>query len=132
MKVNMMASAYVQKGMAINRWPHRFSRHVYNIRHYLERGRFNSIKYLNRTTSLALMKDELLSMIWESIGDDRLSTRDASERLDSLFGYRCPDDLAKTLSKYRKEGKIKGEISMNVGGWVWWVDDECRSKGESE
>jgi hypothetical protein len=75
------------------------------------------------------MKDSLVTMIWESLGDDRLSTREASERLDALFGYRCPDDLAKTLSKYRKEGLVKGEISMDVGGWVWWVDEECRSKG---
>ena len=78
------------------------------------------------------MKDSTLSMIWEALGNDRLTTRDASERLDNLFGYRCPDDLAKTLSKYRKEGTVKGEISMDLGGWVWWVDDECRSKGEDQ
>lgn len=78
------------------------------------------------------MKDSLLPMIWESLGDDKLTTREASERLDSLFGYRCPDDLAKTLSKYRKVGTIKGEISMEHGGWIWWVDDDCRSKGEQE
>jgi len=75
------------------------------------------------------MNDSTLSMIWEALGDERLTTRDASERLENLFGYRCPDDLAKTLSKYRKEGTVKGEISMDLGGWVWWVDDECRSKG---
>jgi len=78
------------------------------------------------------MKDSLLPMIWDSLGDDHLTTREASERLDSLFGYRCPDDLAKTLSKYRKAGTIKGEISMERGGWIWWADDECRSKGDSE
>jgi hypothetical protein len=76
------------------------------------------------------MKDELLTMIWETLGDERLTTREASERLQSLFGYSCPDDLAKTLSKYRKEGAIKGEISMDLGGWVWWVDDECKGVKE--
>ena len=74
------------------------------------------------------MKDSLLMMIWDALGNDRLTTRDASERLDCLFGYRCPDDLAKTLSKYRKEGTVKGEISMEMGGWIWWVDDDCRAK----
>lgn len=70
--------------------------------------------------------DDLLPMIWKSLGDDVLTTREASERLDHLFGYRCPDDLAQTLTKYRTSGKIHGKISMERGGWVWWVDDECR------
>jgi len=83
----------------------------------------------HRSYDLEHMNDSLLSMIWESLGDDRLTTREASERLDHLFGYRCPDDLAKTLSKYRKEGTVKGEISMEAGGWVWWVDEDCRSRG---
>jgi len=90
---------------------------------------YQILQYSNTETR---MTDSLLRMIWESLGDDRLTTRDASERLDSLFGYRCPDDLAKTLSKYRKEGLVKGEISMDLGGWVWWIDDECRAKGEQE
>ena len=78
------------------------------------------------------MGNDLLPMIWESLGDDRLTTREASEGLDHLFNYRCPDDLAKTLTKYRSEGFVKGQISMDRGGWIWWVDDECRSKLEAE
>ena len=78
------------------------------------------------------MGNDLLPMIWESLGDDRLTTREASERLGHLFNYRCPDDLAKTLTKYRSEGFVKGQISMDRGGWIWWVDDECRSKLEAE
>ena len=74
------------------------------------------------------MGDDLVPMIWESLGDDRLTTREASERLDHLFNYRCPDDLAKTLTKLRSEGLVKVQISMDRGGWIWWVDDECRSK----
>lgn len=70
--------------------------------------------------------DDLLPMIWETLGDDVLTTREASERLDFLFGYRCPDDLAKTLTKYRTMGKINGKISMEHGGWIWWVDEKCR------
>ena len=35
----------------------------------------------------------------------------------------------KTLTRFRKAGYIKGEISMELGGWIWWADEECRSKG---
>ncbi|TQS85686.1 MAG: hypothetical protein A3208_01675 [Candidatus Methanoprimaticola hominis] len=72
--------------------------------------------------------DDLLGMIWEALGDDKVTTREATDRLEQAFQYRCPDDLAKTFMKYRKAGLIKGQASVDRGGWVWWVDDECRSK----
>ena len=75
-----------------------------------------------------MTSDDLLPMIRDALGADRLTTLEATDRLEDLFRYRCPDDLAKTLMKFRKAGLIKGEISMDRGGWVWWVDDECRSK----
>ena len=71
--------------------------------------------------------DDLLTMIWDALGDDKLTTAQATDRLEHLFSYRCPDDLAKTLSKYRRAGRIKGEISMDRGGWIWWADGDCRS-----
>ena len=76
--------------------------------------------------------DDLLTMVWEALGDDRLTTREASDRLDHLFNYRCPDDLAKTLTKFRRTGLIKGEISMEKGGWIWWADEEFRSGRSDE
>ena len=72
--------------------------------------------------------DDLLGMIWEALGDDKVTTREATDRLEQAFQYRCPDDLAKTFMKFRKAGHIKGQVSVDRGGWVWWVDDECRSK----
>ncbi|AGI48524.1 hypothetical protein TALC_01558 [Thermoplasmatales archaeon BRNA1] len=74
------------------------------------------------------MTDDLLPMIWAALGDDRISTAEAASRLEDAFRYRCPDDLAKTLNKYRKEGKVKGKVSFEDGGWIWWADDECRSR----
>ncbi len=74
------------------------------------------------------MVDDVVVLIWNVLGEDRLTTREASDRLDHLFNYRCPDDIAKTLSKLRKAGLIKGEISMEAGGWIWWADEECRCK----
>ncbi|MBE6521003.1 MAG: hypothetical protein IKM91_03105 [Candidatus Methanomethylophilaceae archaeon] len=73
--------------------------------------------------------DDLLTMIWDALGDDKLTTAQATDRLEHLFSYRCPDDLAKTLAKYRKTGQIKGQVSFEHGGWIWWADEECRKKG---
>lgn len=73
------------------------------------------------------MSDDVVVLIWKALGEDRLTTKEASDRLDHLFNYRCPDDIAKTLSKLRKAGLIKGEISMEAGGWIWWADDECKN-----
>jgi len=36
----------------------------------------------------------------------------------------CPDDLARTLNVMRRKGLIKGEVSVERGGWVWWVEDQ--------
>lgn len=77
------------------------------------------------------MQDNIVPMITDAIGNDRITTREASARLEQLFGYRCPDDIAKTLSRLRREGLVKGEISMEGGGWIWWVDDECRAKQDT-
>lgn len=78
------------------------------------------------------MLDDVAPLVWEIIGDDRITTKEASDRLESLFSYRCPDDLAKTLIRMRREGLIKGEVSMDSGGWIWWADDECRAHGKNE
>ncbi len=74
------------------------------------------------------MKDELVKLVWNALGDDTVSTSEAAARLEEFFNYRCPDDLAKTLIKLKKEGYIKGKVSAEVGGWIWWADEECRTK----
>jgi hypothetical protein len=76
------------------------------------------------------MLDEVVPLIWKALGDDRVTTKEAAERLEELFQYRCPDDLAKTFNRLRRQGLIKGEISMEMGGWVWWADSECHAKGD--
>ncbi|MCK9322681.1 MAG: hypothetical protein RBR05_00010 [Candidatus Methanomethylophilaceae archaeon] len=78
------------------------------------------------------MLDDVVPLIWEIMGDDRITTKEASERLESLFNYRCPDDLAKTMIKLKKVGLIKGEVSMEKGGWIWWVDEECRNHNKDQ
>ncbi len=74
------------------------------------------------------MLDDIAPLIWEVVGEDHITTREVNERLDSIFQYRCPDDMAKTLNRLKRKGLIKGEVSIEKGGWVWWVDKECREK----
>ncbi len=75
------------------------------------------------------MLDDVTSLIWEVVGDEHITTKEAADRLEAVFQYRCPDDIAKTLNRLRRKGLVKGEISMEEGGWVWWVDEECRANG---
>jgi hypothetical protein len=47
--------------------------------------------------------------------------------LEAIFikdGSQCPDDLARTLNIMRRKGLIKGEVSTERGGWVWWVENK--------
>lgn len=74
------------------------------------------------------MPDDLLPMIYEALGNDRVTTAEAAARLEEAFRYRCPDDLAKTFNRFKREGYLKGKVSFEDGGWIWWVDDECRSR----
>ncbi|MFA6869533.1 MAG: hypothetical protein WCQ63_00905 [Methanomethylophilus sp.] len=73
------------------------------------------------------MPEDLVPMIWQALGDDRVTTKEAAARLEKAFHYRCPDDLARTFSRLRREGLVKGEISFEDGGWIWWADAECRA-----
>ena len=73
------------------------------------------------------MLEEVIKYVWAVFGDQRLTTKEVELRLAELFDYHCPDDFAKTMTKFKQRGLVKGEVSQEMGGWVWWVDDECRS-----
>jgi hypothetical protein len=34
---------------------------------------------------------------------------------------RCPDQTVLFLTKMKKKGLIKGEVSLERRGWIWWV-----------
>jgi len=36
-------------------------------------------------------------------------------------GKRCPDETVLFLTKLRRKGMIKGELSQEKRGWIWWV-----------
>ena len=74
------------------------------------------------------MLKDIVNLVWLVFGDEKLTTKEVEYRLESLFNYRCPDDFVKSLTKLKQADLIRGEVSVDKGGWVWWVDDECRSK----
>lgn len=74
------------------------------------------------------MIQEIVTYVWLAFGNDRLTTKEVEKRLADLYDYHCPDDFAKSMMKLKKAGLVKGEVSQEKGGWVWWVDEECKSK----
>jgi len=51
-----------------------------------------------------------------------LSTMEV-EKLARKQHKRCPDQTVLFLTKMKKKGLIKGEVSYERRGWVWWVED---------
>jgi predicted DNA-binding transcriptional regulator len=37
------------------------------------------------------------------------------------YDNSCPDEVVVFLAKMRQKGLIKGEISQEKRGWIWWV-----------
>ncbi len=37
-------------------------------------------------------------------------------------GISCPDEPVRFLNKMRMKGEIKGKLSMEHKGWLWWVE----------
>jgi len=70
-------------------------------------------------------RHELLRTLLKDVfKGEKLSTAEVEERLQLDYGYRCPDDLAKSLALLRRSGIIKGEPDRERGGWIWWMDNE--------
>jgi hypothetical protein len=38
-------------------------------------------------------------------------------------GKQCPDSTVRFLSKMRYKGLIKGELSREHKGWIWWLEE---------
>ena len=52
-----------------------------------------------------------------------LATREIEENVSGK-GKKCPDSAVRFLTKMRYKGIIKGELSMEHRGWIWWIDKE--------
>lgn len=58
-----------------------------------------------------------------SKADKPLTTREI-EKIVQGKGKRCPDSAVRFLTKMRYKGMIKGELSIEHKGWIWWIDKE--------
>jgi len=52
----------------------------------------------------------------------RLTTKQLEKEVQST-GKRCPDSAVRFLMRLRTAGKIHGEVVIDKGGWVWWVEE---------
>lgn len=50
----------------------------------------------------------------------RATTREIEEEVQKT-GKRCADDGVKFLMKLKSNGRIKGEVSIEARGWVWYL-----------
>jgi len=72
-----------------------------------------------------LVESDAEKLILSIIGnaDKPLTTREI-EIFVQRRGKRCPDSTVRFLTKMRYKGLIKGELSIEHKGWIWWVDSE--------
>jgi len=49
-------------------------------------------------------------------------TTKALEDMTKAEGRQCPDGTLQFLTKLRFSGKIKGEVSVEKRGWIWWAE----------
>lgn len=52
-----------------------------------------------------------------------LSTRDIEGETRKLL-VACPDNTPVFLNKLRLKGIIKGQLSPERRGWIWWIEKE--------
>ena len=50
-----------------------------------------------------------------------LTTRDVDGEIKKRF-VSCPDSLPVLLNRLRLKGSIKGQLSVDRKGWVWWME----------
>lgn len=51
-----------------------------------------------------------------------LTTREVQEAAEKAL-IQCPDSTVLFLNRLRLQGLVKGELSREKRGWVWWVED---------
>jgi len=50
----------------------------------------------------------------------KMKTGDVEKEMEKL-GAKCHDESVRFLSMLRMKNKIKGKLSVEEKGWVWWV-----------
>jgi repressor of nif and glnA expression len=76
-------------------------------------------------SKLAEMTDEeaeshVLSVLTEH---GKMTTRELESEVQKT-GKRCPDSAVRFLMRLKTANKIRGEVSVEKGGWLWWVEEK--------
>jgi len=64
---------------------------------------------------------KLIVNILESAGKP-LTTRDVEGEIRKSL-ISCPDSLPVLLNKLRLRGVVKGKLSPEHRGWIWWLEE---------
>jgi len=64
--------------------------------------------------------EKRIIQILQSAGEPLL-TREIEEKTKEAE-QQCPDSAVRFLNKLRFKGIIKGELSIERKGWIWWVE----------
>jgi len=63
---------------------------------------------------------KLIMTILKSAGQP-LTTRDIEGEIRKKL-ISCPDNLPVLLNRLRLKGLVKGQLSVERRGWIWWIE----------
>jgi len=63
---------------------------------------------------------ELIMSVLKAAGKP-LTTRDVEGEIRKRL-VSCPDSLPVLLNRLRLKGLVKGQLSAERRGWVWWIE----------
>jgi hypothetical protein len=67
-------------------------------------------------------KQEIEHYVVQLLSEGRkMSTKEIVD-LAEKDGISCPDEPVRFLNKMRLKGEIKGQLSLEQKGWLWWVE----------
>jgi hypothetical protein len=66
--------------------------------------------------------DEAVRVVIELLDKEGPMTTVRIEERIMKRGEECPDTVVLFLSKLRLKGIIRGEVSEEHRGWLWWVE----------
>lgn len=65
---------------------------------------------------------ELIMSVLKTAGKP-LTTRDVEGEIRKRL-VTCPDSLPVLLNRLRLKGLVKGQLSPERKGWIWWAETE--------